>query len=114
VWGRPSPTHRLGSVSFSVFWFSLFPLPVCGDARGAGDSGPVRVRLAGRVDARGLRGQGHRAAPVRPVPAAVFLYIAGYGPLLCACTSASYIKELRHAEMKRDKTEKTGKVAMPV
>ena len=34
--------------------------------------------------------------------------------LLCACTFASYIKELRHAEMKWDKTEKTGKVAMPV
>jgi len=48
------------------------------------------------------------------VPAAVFIYIAGYGPLLCACTFASYIKELRHAEMKWDKTEKTGKVAMPV
>jgi hypothetical protein len=44
----------------------------------------------------------------------MFIYIAGYGPLLCACTFASYIKELRHAEMKWDKTEKTGKVAMPV
>ena len=41
------------------------------------------------------------------------IYIAGYGPLLCACTFASYVKELRGAEMKWDKTEKTGKVAMP-
>ena len=24
----------------------------------------------------------------------VFIYIAGYGPLLCACTFASYVKEL--------------------
>ena len=45
---------------------------------------------------------------------AAFIYIAGYGPLLCACTFVSHIKELRHAEMKWDKTEKTGKVAMPV
>jgi hypothetical protein len=43
----------------------------------------------------------------------VFIYLAGYGPLLCACTFASYVKELRGAEMKWDKTEKTGKVAMP-
>jgi predicted membrane-bound dolichyl-phosphate-mannose-protein mannosyltransferase len=42
-----------------------------------------------------------------------FIYLAGYGPLLCACTFASYVKELRGAEMKWDKTEKTGKVAMP-
>jgi cellulose synthase/poly-beta-1,6-N-acetylglucosamine synthase-like glycosyltransferase len=42
-----------------------------------------------------------------------FIYIAGYGPLLCACTFASYLKELRGAEMTWDKTEKTGKVAMP-
>jgi len=41
------------------------------------------------------------------------IYIAGYGPLLCACTFASYVKELRGAEMTWDKTEKTGKVAMP-
>ena len=43
----------------------------------------------------------------------VFIYIAGYGPLLCACTFTSYLKELRGAEMTWDKTEKTGKVAMP-
>ncbi len=49
----------------------------------------------------------------RPL-AAAFIYIAGYGPLLCACTFASYVKELRGAEMTWEKTEKTGKVAMPV
>ena len=41
------------------------------------------------------------------------VYIVGYGSLLCACTFASYVKELRKAEMKWDKTEKTGKVAIP-
>ncbi len=43
----------------------------------------------------------------------VLVYIVGYGSLLCACTFASYVKELRGAEMKWDKTEKTGKVAIP-
>ena len=40
---------------------------------------------------------------------AVLVYIAGYGSLLCACTFASYVKELRRAEMTWDKTEKTGR-----
>jgi cellulose synthase/poly-beta-1,6-N-acetylglucosamine synthase-like glycosyltransferase len=34
-------------------------------------------------------------------------------PLPCACTLASYVKELRGTAMTWDKTEKTGKVAMP-
>jgi cellulose synthase/poly-beta-1,6-N-acetylglucosamine synthase-like glycosyltransferase len=41
------------------------------------------------------------------------VYVVGYGPLLCACTFASYVKELRKAEMKWDKTQKTGKVTIP-
>ena len=41
------------------------------------------------------------------------VYIVGYGSLLCACTFASYVKELRGAEMVWDKTEKTGKVVIP-
>jgi cellulose synthase/poly-beta-1,6-N-acetylglucosamine synthase-like glycosyltransferase len=45
--------------------------------------------------------------------AALLVYVAGYGTLLCACTFASYLKELRRAEMTWDKTEKTGKVAIP-
>ena len=44
---------------------------------------------------------------------ALLVYVAGYGSLLCACTFASYVKELRRAEMNWDKTEKTGKVAIP-
>ncbi len=41
----------------------------------------------------------------------LFVYLGGYGPLLCACTFASYIYEMRGAEMKWDKTVKTGNVA---
>ncbi|MDX1741916.1 MAG: hypothetical protein R3178_11505, partial [Rhodothermales bacterium] len=37
-------------------------------------------------------------------------YLVGYGPLLCAVTFASYVYEARGAEMKWDKTIKTGKV----
>jgi hypothetical protein len=43
----------------------------------------------------------------------VFVYLAGYGPLLCAVTVASYVDELRGAELSWDKTEKTGKVLVP-
>lgn len=43
----------------------------------------------------------------------VFVYLAGYGPLLCAVTFTSYVYELRGAEMSWDKTEKTGKVQLP-
>jgi glycosyltransferase involved in cell wall biosynthesis len=44
---------------------------------------------------------------------AILLYLVGYGSLLCACTFASYLKELSGAEMRWDKTEKTGKVTIP-
>ncbi len=40
----------------------------------------------------------------------LLIYLVGYGSLLCAITFDSYIKELRHAESKWDKTEKTGRV----
>jgi cellulose synthase/poly-beta-1,6-N-acetylglucosamine synthase-like glycosyltransferase len=40
------------------------------------------------------------------------VYLAGYGPLLCTVTFASYVMEARGAEMKWDKTVKTGKVAV--
>jgi hypothetical protein len=42
--------------------------------------------------------------------APIALYIGGYGSFLCAVTFGSYMKELLGAEMKWDKTEKTGKV----
>ena len=43
----------------------------------------------------------------------LFVYIGGYGPLLCAVTAGAYVKELRHAEARWEKTEKTGKVVAP-
>jgi cellulose synthase/poly-beta-1,6-N-acetylglucosamine synthase-like glycosyltransferase len=44
----------------------------------------------------------------------ILLYVGGYGPLLCAITTAAYVQEFRKADMKWDKTVKTGKVAAPV
>ncbi len=41
---------------------------------------------------------------------APLVYLVGYGPLLCAITAAAYVKEARGAEMRWDKTEKTGAV----
>ena len=43
----------------------------------------------------------------------VFVYVGGYGPLLCAITTAAYVQEFRGADRHWDKTEKTGKVAAP-
>jgi len=40
------------------------------------------------------------------------IILAGFGPLLCAITLQSYISELNNEELKWDKTEKTGKVAL--
>jgi hypothetical protein len=41
---------------------------------------------------------------------APLLYIVGYGPLLTTMTAASWVKEARGAEMRWEKTEKTGKL----
>jgi cellulose synthase/poly-beta-1,6-N-acetylglucosamine synthase-like glycosyltransferase len=43
--------------------------------------------------------------------APTLVYLAGYGSLLCAITFDSYVKELRGAEARWDKTEKIGRVA---
>jgi cellulose synthase/poly-beta-1,6-N-acetylglucosamine synthase-like glycosyltransferase len=51
--------------------------------------------------------------PLGRILGPVLVYIGGYGPLLCAVTMAAYLKEFQHAEMRWDKTEKTGKVAAP-
>ncbi len=42
----------------------------------------------------------------------VLIYVGGFGSLLCAVTLAAYVSELRGAEMKWDKTEKTGKISV--
>ena len=39
------------------------------------------------------------------------IYIAGYGPFLCAVTFASYVKQIRGASISWDKTVKTGKIS---
>ena len=49
--------------------------------------------------------------PIGRVLSPALVYLAGFGPLLCAVTLTSYIYEFRGAEMKWDKTEKTGKIA---
>lgn len=42
----------------------------------------------------------------------LFLYIAGYGPLLSVITFVAYIKEIQGAEAKWDKTEKSGQISV--
>ena len=46
---------------------------------------------------------------LRPL-ARPLLYVAGYGPLLCAITATAYLKEARGTEMTWEKTEKTGRL----
>lgn len=41
---------------------------------------------------------------------ALYVYLVGYGPILCAVTFDAYVKEARGAAMVWDKTEKTGRV----
>ena len=41
---------------------------------------------------------------------APLLYVVGYGPLLCTMTVAAYWREYRGAEMRWEKTEKSGRV----
>jgi cellulose synthase/poly-beta-1,6-N-acetylglucosamine synthase-like glycosyltransferase len=52
-------------------------------------------------------------APLGRILGRVLLYTAGYGPLMCAVTLASLVREWQGAEAKWDKTEKTGKVTVP-
>lgn len=40
----------------------------------------------------------------------LLLYVVGYGPLLASMTAAAYVKEMRGAEMRWEKTEKSGKI----
>jgi cellulose synthase/poly-beta-1,6-N-acetylglucosamine synthase-like glycosyltransferase len=50
--------------------------------------------------------------PLGSVTSRVLIYLAGYGPLMCAITLASFAKELSGADSGWDKTEKTGTMAM--
>jgi len=198
VWFRPSPVHKLGTISFGLIWFSLWLLPVgmvlssigllglllldsemaalifralwisaaCTyvfilalgsqtDPRASGTGWREVLTFPGVINMVvmltaffpglvevdipalfGLRLTEHGlfiltvciyvwipfsmvgawfAKLVEPTWIGRFLsplliYLVGYGSLLCAITVDSYIKELRHAEAKWDKTEKTGRV----
>lgn len=83
---RPPPGHWVGhaSVLFLYAWLS---------------SSMVVAWLGKRVEGTRLE----RLAPS-------LLYVGGYGAFLCAVTFASYVAEIRGADMKWDKTVKTGKV----
>ena len=45
--------------------------------------------------------------------AAALIYVVGYGPILCVITLVAYVKQLGHAEMRWEKTEKSGRVSVP-
>ena len=203
LWFRPSRTHRLGSVFFGVFWFSLFLQPILMITSSVGlivlfftahdgaygvfrvlwllslvtylfvtsftlaidpsvarrawreailFPGAVSLLIMAAVAAPAAAGTVLRAAygavgwewtdagraplllfayawmslcmPVSYLARAVeggrlrplgplLVYLGGYGPLLCAVTFVSYVKELQGASMTWDKTEKTGKVVAP-
>jgi cellulose synthase/poly-beta-1,6-N-acetylglucosamine synthase-like glycosyltransferase len=201
LWFRPSRSHGLGAVSFGIFWFCLFLLPIFMITASVGLAGlyfmdfPLSWRLfhllwitnaityafitsfslmidptTGRhVWRQAVMFPGainlviivYTCLPVlftryvaagltdiqlRPTPLGIhclvladyvwlgasmavawlakwaephrfgrwlsplLVYVVGYGPLLCAVTFTSYVKELRRAEMTWDKTEKTGRM----
>src|ERR1700743_3288954 len=43
----------------------------------------------------------------------VLIYLVGYGSVLCACTFASYVQELRRAEARRGQNQENGEVGGP-
>ncbi|WP_157427985.1 glycosyltransferase [Agromyces salentinus] len=198
VWFRPSREHRLGSISFGLFWFSVFLLPCLMIASSIGLIGlflldsqlaltvfralwivaactyVYTMLLAAQLDPATGRSS-WREAILFPgaisivvmitaffpglieerIPALfglqftdealvawtlfvyswvslsmlaawgakhldstrpgrwlcpLLVYLIGYGPILCAITFDSYVKEARGAAMVWDKTEKTGRV----
>jgi hypothetical protein len=198
LWFRPSKKHRLGSISFGVFWFSIFLLPAAMVLSTIGLVGLFLLQsdlaaavfrstwalatctyvfamvLGVQLDPKTGRSSWREAIlfpglisvivlisaffpglidqvvpgwfGVEFTPAAqtawtlfvyawitlsmvaawlvklidstkigrifspLLTYIVGYGPILCAVTVDSYIKEWRGAARTWDKTEKTGRV----
>src|ERR1035441_8941440 len=51
--------------------------------------------------------------PLGRITGPALMYIGGYGPLLCAISTAAYVRDLQRAEVHWDKTEKTGRVVAP-
>jgi len=64
----------------------------------------ISLGMAVAYAAKWCETRGHRRL------ARALLYTGGYGAFLCAVTVGAYVMEFRGAEMKWDKTEKTGKV----
>jgi len=104
-----------GLISLAIIFYAVYP-PLFGDTGiGPGEGAPAVLVLlvyawlsASMLAAwlvKRLEDWGHLPWLVSPL-----LYIVGYGPLLCAMTVAAYLKELRGAEMRWEKTEKSGRV----
>jgi len=54
-----------------------------------------------------------RDSGIRRYLSVALLYVAGYGSLLCAITLAAYVKEIRKADSKWEKTDKVGNMRIP-
>lgn len=65
----------------------------------------ISISMLGAVLARAVE-----KTKVGRVLTPLLIYLVGYGPLLCAVTVDSYVKEARGVEQKWDKTEKVGRV----
>lgn len=108
-----------GLVNLAIIAESCFPRP----ARALGHAlhVPGRVAIAVAVFSYAWLAAslavGYLVKAVEPyrggrLASVALLYLAGYGSLLCACTFASYVKEARRADMRWDKTVKTGRVTI--
>jgi cellulose synthase/poly-beta-1,6-N-acetylglucosamine synthase-like glycosyltransferase len=112
-----------GIVSLLVMLYSVVPRPFVADGnfllRTVGIHPSTQLGDALTVFAYAwLTGSMVAAAAIRRIErrrwlawlSGPLLYVVGYGPLQCAVTANAYIKELRGAEMRWDKTEKLGAV----
>jgi len=109
-----------GLVNLAIIMESCFPKPASAAAHALQVTGrqAAWITVFSYAWLAGSMAVGYLAKAAEPhrggrLASMLLLYLAGYGSLLCACTFASYVKELRRAEMVWDKTEKTGKVTIP-
>lgn len=99
----PAPVYRLATTSLGMM--GVRPTPHLAAAAllfvYLWQGGCMAVAYLARVCER---------APHGRLASWVFVYLAGYGALSCVVGLDAFIKELRGAEARWDKTEKTGKV----
>ncbi len=112
-----------GAVSVLIILYTVFPklfsALIAGGLELVGLNNPVTIRSiiffaymwVGGCMGVAYLGKFFEARGLPRTWSRFMVYLGGYGPLLCAVTFASYWYELRGAEMKWDKTIKTGKVA---